>query len=113
MGLKTTKRGNEIGMSLDELLVCDDFRTRSPMYFGSWKLEDLFIFLNGIHYSIINYGIDEKSPLEGFREWLVNVKGYQQSGGKSWAMLILENNDMTSEQALDRFFKLYDEFKGR
>ncbi len=100
-----------VRLSMTELLDSVDFRTRSPMYFGSWRIHDLFLFLSGVNYAILNHGIEEQNPLEGFHDWLEHSKGYHQSGGKSWATLIAENVDPSAGNPLEMFFQLFDEFK--
>ena len=102
-------------LTIDELLVSEEFRKRPGMYIGGNGISALYFFIAGIHQAIFNYRLDEEFNRDiwlkhSFREWIVNHfdRGSTTAG---WMHIILEENAGNEQVALRNFFELYDKFR--
>jgi hypothetical protein len=87
--------------------LIDEIKSRPAMYLGRRSLSCLRSFLDGWCYR------DKEEPCDasffrGFHEWV--ERKYGQKDTQSWDRIILFYSQDEAD-ALDRFFKLFDEYR--
>jgi len=80
-------------------------RGRMGMYTGTTSIIKLAAFLRGYDLALVEEG-KRDDLLEKFRNWIQNRFGADK---KSWEALILEQS-ANEEDAVGRFYELFDEF---
>ena len=103
---------NELPKHLLGLIDLKSFRNRPGMYLGSKDINVFKGFINGYIYSNECHNINDETDnlFESFRNWLA-VKLNQPNTTGGWNHIILHSTNGKSDQAVDRFFDLFDEFR--
>ena len=110
--------------------VLEKVRTRTGMYIGEQKLENLMSFLAGYRFAMESIGaVNISQPdFHGFHDWVAAKYGFYESTS-GWARMILHvelgfgpreqcidlnkiANEIHHRKSMKRFFDLVDEFKG-
>lgn len=85
-------------------------KTRPPLYLGSYSITSLHSFLSGYILAKLELNVpqtEEEREFDKFQSW-IEAK-FNTRGTHSWAKIILFHS-MDERDALDHFFKLFDEF---
>lgn len=97
------------------MLDLEQFREKTPMYIGDWKISSLNAFLSGYFFAVQFRDLGEHDDVVEFGEfhdWTANYFGWKESTA-GWKNIILKECGGDEEAALAKFFELYDIFKVR
>ncbi len=84
------------------------FATRTPLYLGSRRFDEVSLWLLGYEFACSEIEPTEISDFDGFREWLLMEVG--GPGCVGWEGIILEKFGRESE-ATEQFFILFRRFR--
>jgi len=85
-------------------------KQRPPLYLGSYSITSLHSFLSGYILARLELDVaqtEEEHQFDMFQHWVENK--FKMRGTHSWAKIILFYS-MDEKDALDNFFKLFEEF---
>jgi len=105
---------NEAPKTLFALLELAQFREKTPMYIGDWTITSLKAFIDGYQYASWLKKMEDQDIAEfgKFHNWVANYFGWPESTA-GWKNIILKECEGNEEQALKKFFELYDLFRKR
>lgn len=105
---------NKPPKTLFELLDLGQFREKTPMYIGDWKISSLKAFIDGYLYASWVKKMDDEDRIAfgDFHDWVADYFGWREST-LGWKNIILKECGGDEEKALRKFFELYDIFKIR
>ncbi len=92
--------------------VLEKIKKKPAAYLGRPSIVCLQAFLSGYNVAQYQLGVPltAENPLDGFQEWIQQKFGIESS--QCWANIILFFSQ-DERDALDRFFKLFEEFQQR
>ena len=85
-------------------------KQRPPLYLGSYSITSLHSFLSGYILARLELDVpqtEEERQFDTFQSWIENK--FNMKSTHSWAKIILFHS-MDERDALDHFFKLFEEF---
>jgi hypothetical protein len=93
--------------------VIDRMRERPAMWLYDATLTALWRFINGYQCALQQHGIEEHldPPFGEFHDFCARY--FQSSSQAGWCNITLADNFGQEEQALRKFFPLFDEFRAR